>query len=99
KFVSPLALNEVEKIDVSIGLWAETNTKSMSRVDPKRSGMASAARKPIFKVFMERAARRDLRWCGTLFPTAASAQDAEMSLRQYEDFVFAAGHLDKDDPV
>src|SRR5690606_39306234 len=57
------------------------------------------ARKPIFKVFMERAASGALKWCGTLYPTTASAQDAEMSLTEYEDFVFAAGHLDKPDPV
>ncbi len=99
KYVSPLVQHETETIDVSIGLWSETNTKSLSRVDPKKQSLASSARKPIFKVFMERAAKNELRWCGTLFPTAASAQDAEMSLRQYEDFVFGAGHLDKDDPV
>ena len=104
KYVSPLAVDEVNKIDVSIGLWAETNTKGLSRIDPKRQGVQSSARKPIFKVFMERAAKKKdepgkLIWCGTLYPTAASAQDAEMSLRQYEDFVFNAGHLDKADPV
>lgn len=104
QFVNPLLKHEVETIDVSVGLWAETNTKAMSRVDPKKQGMASAARKPIMKIFMDRAARKDgehgkLKWCGTLFPTQASAQDAEMSLHQYEQFVFAAGHLDKDDPV
>ncbi len=111
KFVSPLALNEIETIDVSIGLWAETNTKSLSRVDPKRQGVASAARKPIMQVFMDRAAAasdpkanpgagvKPLKWSGTQYPTAASAQDAEMSLAEYEDFVFSAGHLDKDDPV
>jgi len=99
KFVSPLAQHEVETIDVSIGLWAETNTKSLSRTDPKRQGMTSAARKPIFKVFMDRSARNELRWCGTLFPTLASAQDAEMSLRHYEDFVFKAGYLDQEDPI
>ena len=99
KYVSPLAVEEIGRIDVSIGLWAETNTKSLTRVDPKRSSMASAARMPIMDVFMERAAKGDLKWCGTLFPTAASAQDAEMSLTQYEDFVFSAGHLDAEDPV
>ncbi|MCE9591567.1 MAG: aminopeptidase [Planctomycetes bacterium] len=104
KFVSPLALKEIETIDVSIGLWAETNTKSLSRIDPKRQGVASSARKPIFKVFMDRAAKAHgepgkLYWCGTQYPTEASAQDAERSLRQYEDFVFNAGHLDKPDPV
>ncbi len=99
KFVNPIALDEVNKIDVSIGMWAENNTKSLSQVDPRKQGTASAARKPIFKIFMERAAKKELRWCGTQYPTLASAQDAEMSLRQYEDFVFAAGHLDKPDPV
>ena len=99
KYISPLALAEVERIDVSIGLWAETNTKALTNTDPKRQAIASAARKPIFKTFMDRAAKGELRWCGTLFPTAASAQDAEMSLREYEDFVFAAGHLDAADPV
>ncbi len=109
QFVSPLALHEIESIDVSIGLWADTNTKSLSRVDPKRQGIASSARKPIMKVFMERAAAandpdahpgvKPLRWTGTQYPTAASAQDAEMSLKEYEDFVFKAGHLDLDDPV
>ncbi len=98
-YVSPLDEYEVQKIDVSIGIWAETNTKSLSNVDPARQAKKSAARQPIFKTFMERAANKDLRWCGTLFPTQASAQDAEMGLREYENFVFNAGHLDKDDPV
>jgi aminopeptidase len=104
KYVSPLALDEIRTIDVSIGIWAETNTKALTNIDPRKQAMASSARKPIFRIFMERAALPEsdptkLRWCGTLFPTAASAQDAEMSLDEYEDFVFAAGHLDKADPV
>lgn len=104
KYLNPLALDEIKKIDVTIGLWAETNTKGLSRVDPKRQGIASAARKPVMKIFMHRAARakghaEHLAWCGTLFPTLASAQDAEMSMSEYEDFVFNAGHLDKPDPV
>ena len=99
KYLSPLAVQEIEKIDVSISLWAETNTKALSQVDPKKQGLASAARKPIMTTFMQRAKDKSLRWCGTLYPTQASAQDAEMSLRQYEEFVFSAGHLDKPDPV
>ena len=99
KYVSPLAKHEVQTIDVSIGLWADTNTKSLSRVDPARQAMLSAARRPMMSTFMQRAKKGELKWCGTLFPTEASAQDAEMSLRHYEDFVFAAGHLDKDDPI
>ena len=97
--VSPISKFTIEHIDASIGLWAETNTKALTNVDAARQAKASAARKPIFKIFMDRAATGDLNWCGTLFPSLASAQDAEMSLREYEDFVFGAGHLDQDDPV
>lgn len=99
EYVNPLSLEEIKTIDASIGLWAEANTKSLSRVDPRRQAKVSAARKPIMKVFFERAAKKELRWCGTQYPTPAAAQDAEMSLAEYEDFVFGAGLLHFDDPV
>jgi aminopeptidase len=56
------------------------------------------------ELFMKRSSLPDddpkkLRWTGTMFPNDASAQDAEMSLLDYEDFVFAAGKLDEKDPV
>jgi aminopeptidase len=49
--------------------------------------------------FMKRAGSGSLRWVATQFPCQASAQDAEMSLSEYEDFVFGAGLLDHDDPA
>jgi len=99
QYLSPIVQQEIETIDASIGIWADTNTKAMTSVDPKRQAMASTARKPLWKTFMTRAAEGELKWVGTQFPTDASAQDAEMSLREYEDFVFKAGLLDEPDPV
>src|SRR4051812_15831660 len=99
QYVNPVAKYEIETIDASIGVWADENTKALSNVDPKRTGMSSAARKPLMDTFMRRAAEGSLRWVGTQFPTQASAQDAEMSLSEYEDFVFSAGMLDRPDPV
>ena len=40
-----------------------------------------------------------MRWCGTIYPTHAHAQDADMSLVDYEEFFFGACHTDKDDPA
>jgi aminopeptidase len=103
KYCSPIDLHRVQTIDVQIAFWAEQNTRSMGALDPKRIATHQAARKPWFKIFMERAARSTqpggLRWCGTLYPTLAHAQDAEMSLRAYEEFVFRAGLLHLPDPV
>lgn len=98
-FVSPLDLHRMETIDVSINLWVERNTRAMGAVDPARLARASAARKPILQAFMDRTASGSMRWCGTLYPTEAAAQDAEMSLRAYEDFVYGAGLLDAPDPI
>lgn len=105
RYLSPIDMHRVQTIDVFITLWSDLNTKFLGRMDPARVAMQQSARKPSMKVFMQRAALAmenkpgGLRWCGTLFPTNAAAQDAEMSLRQYEDFVFAAGLLHLPDPV
>jgi aminopeptidase len=99
QFVSPIAKHEVDTVDCSIGIWADENTRSLTHCDPKRIAKSGAARKPIFDIFMRRAAEGALKWTGTQFPCQASAQDAEMSLAEYEDFVFSAGLLDKPDPV
>jgi aminopeptidase len=99
KYLSPLHVQEYETIDCSIGIWAEENTKALSNVDPKRMGINAAARRPLMEIFMKRAAEGKLRWVGTQYPCQAPAQDAEMSLAEYEDFVFNAGLLNHPDPV
>jgi aminopeptidase len=48
---------------------------------------------------MQRSASGDLRWCITLYPTHASAQEAGTSLTDYEEFVYGAMLLQHDDPV
>src|SRR5687767_995618 len=91
KYLNPIQVFEYEKIDGSIGIWGEENTKALSNVDPAKIGLSQAARKPLLESFMKRAADGKLRWVGTQYPNQAAAQDAEMSLAEYEDFVFAAG--------
>lgn len=99
RFTSPVMRHITETIDVRIVFWAERNTKSLSRFAPEKLALLQQARKPILHTVLSRAAQGTLRWCGTQFPTLASAQDAEMSLPQYEDFVFRAGLLHLPDPV
>lgn len=98
-YLSPLSMHMVETVDVYISLWAENNTRSMSRIDPARVARHRQQRRPFMQRFLDRAARGELRWVGTQYPTLASAQDAEMSLEQYEDFVFRGGLLHLPDPV
>ncbi len=99
KFVSPSERMETERIDASLSIWGGWNSKELSGVDPKRLAVSRAARRGVFNRFLKRIADGSLKWCGTQFPTDSSAQDAEMSLSEYEDFVYTAGRLDRKDPV
>jgi aminopeptidase len=98
-FVSPIALREMERIDAAVTIWSEANTRSFSRADPERRGRRLAADREVAVRRRDRVTRGELRWCGTLSPTNAHAQDADMSLGDYEDFVFRACHVHDDDPV
>jgi aminopeptidase len=100
EFVSDLALREVDRLDAEVTIWSEANTKSFSRADPEARGQVYAAERSLVTRRWERIDRGEMRWVGTLMPTNAHAQDAEMSLREYEDFVFRACHVAGDeDPV
>jgi aminopeptidase len=99
EYVNPIAEHTIEKIDKLLTVRAADNTKTMANVDPKKRSVANVAQHGIFERFMERAGEGALQWCGTQFPCNASAQDAEMSLDEYEDFVFRACLLHKEDPI
>jgi aminopeptidase len=88
-----------ETFDAQIYLKAADNTKSLTSIDPARMVVERQAQKGLFKTFLARSAKGDMKWTLTLFPTPAYAQDAEMSLSEYEDFVFQACMPDMNDPV
>jgi aminopeptidase len=98
-YISPVQRFPVEQADARLQVLAETNTRALNGVDPARQQLAQLARRELMQTMLERAARDELRWCLTLYPTEAYAQDADMSLGDYADFVFNAGLLDQDDPV
>lgn len=90
---------DYETCDVDITIWAEENTKALTNIDPQRMALRRKATAEVNRKFMERAARGEVRWTLTIFPNQAHAQDAEMSLDEYEDFVYNACMPDMDDPV
>jgi aminopeptidase len=103
-FANPISQHEIETIDCLISTWGSLNTKALSNSDPAKQARASRARRAHMTTFMKRMAiprgkKGHLHWIGTMYPNQASAQDAEMSLREYEDFVYGAGLLDVKDPA
>ncbi|MBA1336919.1 MAG: Aminopeptidase [Firmicutes bacterium] len=99
QFVSPLDRLIAEKYDAVIYLWGGYNTKALSGIDPNRIAMRSKSMRELADIRNEREEKGEYRWCGTQFPTHSDAQEAKMSLEEYEDFVFSSGHIDSDDPI
>lgn len=98
-FVSPIRRLVAETFDAALFIYAEHNTRELSGVDPARMARSRRAGADLSRRFMERAARGELRWCITVYPTHAMAQEADMSLNDYREFVFGAGLLNEPDPV
>ncbi len=96
-FLPPMSWAEVEHVDAMATIWSDENTMALSRVDPVRLGALLATRRQLSTRRWERIAAGEMRWCGTLFPSTAHAQDADMSLEDYERFVFRACHVEDGD--
>lgn len=99
EWISPLQRLVIEQADATFAILADTNTKEMTNADPGKQMHRQRAMTELTKTYMDRAAAGALRWSLTLYPTDAYAQDAEMSLADYEDFVYGAGLLHEPDPV
>jgi aminopeptidase len=95
----PGLMAEMETVDVRIAITAAWNTRELSGIDPAKVAAAQEARRPVMETYMRRSAADELRWCVTAYPCDAYAQDADMSLAAYRDFVYRAGWLHLDDPV
>ena len=88
-----------ETYDSTINISAAGNTRILSGVDPARQRVFQMANRELMATVMKRSAAKEFDWVGTIFPTAAYAQDADMSLADFEDFVYSACRLDTADPV
>jgi aminopeptidase len=99
EWVSPDARWTVEHADVWITLDGPENTKHLSDTDATKLARRVKAREPYRDRYLERSASGELRWVLCAYPTGASAQEAGMSLEEFEQLVFRAAFLDRDDPI
>jgi len=90
---SEVAWAEAKHAKSSIAIQAPENTRALAGIDPARLARAARARMPLRELTMKR------RWCSTLWPTQAGAQQAGMHLDDFEAFVERALFLDQEDPV
>ena len=80
-----IADEELKNIDCWYRLYALSNTRGFSNIDPRLISERSKVIRPLIDNRV-----LNIRWVITNFPTEAQAQEADMSLSEYEDFVFNA---------
>ncbi|MBW2015149.1 MAG: aminopeptidase [Deltaproteobacteria bacterium] len=100
EYLSPIRKLIYETFDVELSIIAPANLRELSGVDPDRQKLSMKPIGELTRIANERSSRgSERRLCITIFPTNALAQEADMSLSEYENFVFRAGLLDLPDPV
>jgi aminopeptidase len=90
---APVELAEVRSASAVIRIDAPANTRALAGIDPVLIARAARARAPVQE------ARLASRWCGTIWPTSALAQQAGMSDSDHAGFVARALFLDRPDPA
>ena len=88
-----VAMAQAKAIDVVLGIQAPHDLRELAEIDPALITRAARARRPI----RERTLKK--RWCSTLWPTVAGAEQAGMPLERFAAVVRRATFLDQDDPV
>ena len=87
------------EFEALIGVQSQVNTRDLSNIDPEKQSLRSKAYAPLLEIYLKRGAAKELKWCGTMYPTDAYAQDAEMSLQEFEDYVYSTTYADSQDPI
>lgn len=80
----------MQYIDCYLKIQATHNKKELTGIEPGKMSLRQKAMQPVSEQLMS----GKIRWSLTMFPTQAYAQDADMSLEQYENFVYGATNVD-----
>ncbi|MFH1408602.1 MAG: aminopeptidase [Nanoarchaeota archaeon] len=84
-----IAFDEIKQTQAVIFIGASQNTRELTNTQPDYIGLRRKTLKPISDWRVQKT-----KWCIFDYPTQAFAQDADMSLSEFEDFVFKAVDLD-----
>jgi aminopeptidase len=100
-FMPPLYELAYSNFESRIRIHSISNTKLLTGIDQDQQAIRAKTTGKITGIQFERGASGEFRWLTTLYPTTAYAQDSDMSLEEFEDFVYHACHVDDpgSDPV
>ena len=91
--MAPIERRVAEEADARIVVHAPENTRESASLGAHRYSLVQEGLEP----YLRRARTLEIPWVGCQYPTPALAQDAGMSLREFEDFLYGACLLDWDE--
>ncbi len=100
-FVNPQKKVAMETFDCYLNIRAPFDRGDDERTpaDAQKFQIFQQAQRELNNIYFERTASGSLRRCLCQYPTNAGAEDAEMTLEEYEQFVFQSCFLFDADPV
>lgn len=96
---SPFQDLAIKNFDAYLVVRAPYNLREDNGYDPDKQKRKIAAGAELNKIYFDRTGSGEMRRCLCQFPTLAAAQEADMSLEQYNDFVNHACKLNSPDPI
>ncbi len=98
KAVSSFYKKAIEEFDAYLVVRAPFNLREDQNNDQKKIKIHKTSHKDLNELYFKRTATRDLKRSLCQYPTQASAQNAGMSLEEYEHFIFGACNLFAENP-
>jgi len=83
-----LLMDNVKKCQAYIGIYSEQNTKELSSTNPKKITTRQKVTRPLTSYIVNQ--KDKIKRVTVAYPCLAHAQEAEMSLTEWENFVFNA---------
>jgi aminopeptidase len=99
RYLHPFLIGEARYWDASVMISAPRDIRTMAGVPAGLIADQSRTVRPVRDIQHRREAKKEWRWSYLLYPTQALADEAGMSLRQFERYVVETCKLDKPDPV
>lgn len=99
RHVPPLFKLAMDSFDAYLYIRAPFNLREDQNIDSEKVKIYQKTLGPVNQRYFERIATRDLKRSLCQYPTLAAAQEAGLSLEEYQDFVFGACKLFDPDPA
>lgn len=99
KFLAPGDKVLYQYLNGLVRILAPASLTHLGSINPKKLTTATIARKPLIKIIDKREENGQFGWTLCMMPTEALAEQAKMTIEEYEQEIIKACYLDKKSPV